>query len=273
MALPLRSYLGGVELVWRLHEGTGHGCRVLGRTHGHGVWYYFPLAILTKTPGAFLALLALSLALAIRRGHGPRLAEAIAFIPPGVFLLLVLRSQVTIGVRHLLPLCPFAFVWASRVVRRGQSSRALTALIVILAVWQAASVLHAGPHYLAYFNWLAGGPARGAEIFRDSNVDWGQDLRLLARYQARHPETEPLGLAYFGTASPRAYGVRAQGVRLERPWPGCLAVSVTLLNEEAPEQAWIRARPIAARIGGSIRVYGPSDPSDPPDPPLPLDPP
>lgn len=37
------------------------------------------------------------------------------------------------------------------------------------------------PHYLAYFNELAGGPRNGYQSLVDSNLDWGQDLKELRR--------------------------------------------------------------------------------------------
>ena len=256
--LPLRAYWSGLELVRRLHEGSGHGCRMVGRARGLPPWSYFPLVIATKTPCALLLLVAVSSLLALHPSHWPRRDELPLLIPPLVYLGIVLQSHMTVGVRHLLPLYVFAFIWASRLVRRGRGSRVLAPVVIALLAWGAGSVLHAGPHFLAYFNEFAGGVTRGAEWFRDSNVDWGQDLRLLARYQARHPEVNPLGLAYFGTADPRGYGVRGRRISLDEPWPGYVAVSATLLRDDSPTQAWLRARPVAAYIGGSIRVYGPS---------------
>lgn len=256
--LPLRAYWSGLELVRRLHEGSGHGCRMLGRVYHVAPWYYFPLAVATKTPCGFLVLFAMASALALHPAHWPRRDELPLLIPPLVYLGIVLQSHMTVGVRHLLPLYVFAFVWASRLVRRGRGARWLNAVVCALLVWQAASVWQASPHYLAYFNELAGGVTHGADWFRDSNVDWGQDLRLLARYQAAHPKMAPMGLAYFGTAAPGAYGVHSPPIPLNKPWPGYVAVSVTLLDEAAPEQSWLRARPVAAYIGGSIRVYGPA---------------
>ena len=252
--LPLREYCSGIELVSQLHTGAGHGCQLLVGSEAARRWLYFPMVVATKTPEGLLALLLVSVALALR--HRPRWAEAALIAPPLVYLAIVLRSHMTVGVRHLLPLYAFGFVWVSRLVGRGEPRRWLGIAVAALVVCQAASVLRASPHHLAYFNTFAGGPAHGADWFRDTNVDWGQDLRLLARWHARCPELKRLGLAYFGTADPGAYGVRAPRIDLSRPWPGHVAASVTLLNESDPKQAWLHARPIVARIGGSIRVYG-----------------
>ena len=66
--------------------------------------------------------------------------------------------------------------------------------IVAMAIW---------PHYLSYFNFLAGGPAGGHRHLIDSNLDWGQDLFELRRWLERNPQSEPIGLAYYGTVEPR----------------------------------------------------------------------
>jgi hypothetical protein len=59
------------------------------------------------------------------------------------------------------------------------------------------------PHYLAYFNELAGGPRNGYKCLVDSNLDWGQDLKHLRRWLDQRQITDPVNLCYFGTADPR----------------------------------------------------------------------
>ena len=75
------------------------------------------------------------------------------------------------------------------------------------------------PHYLAYFNWVSGGPDRGSEHLIDSNLDWGQDLVTLDRWlRANHPGRR-VGLAYFGQINPSLLAAPGGGVRLV-PAPG-----------------------------------------------------
>ena len=65
-------------------------------------------------------------------------------------------------------------------------------------------MLRVHPNYLAYFNEAAGGPSRGWRWLVDSNIDWGQDLPLLAKWQREHPD-RPVHLKYFGTVEPELY--------------------------------------------------------------------
>ena len=46
---------------------------------------------------------------------------------------------------------------------------------ILSALFVTTLAIH--PHYLSYFNALAGGPEDGYNVLIDSNVDWGQDLK------------------------------------------------------------------------------------------------
>jgi hypothetical protein len=74
-----------------------------------------------------------------------------------------------------------------------------------------ASTLLVAPHYLAYFNWVSGGPSNGSEHLIDSNIDWGQDLVGLRRWLGANAPGEPVGLAYFGQINPNIFLFRHEG--------------------------------------------------------------
>jgi hypothetical protein len=76
-----------------------------------------------------------------------------------------------------------------------------------LGLWLAGSVLRSHPHYLAYFNEAAGGPAGGYRALVDSNIDWGQGLKPLAETLAAMGNP-PVILSYFGVADPGYYKLR-----------------------------------------------------------------
>jgi hypothetical protein len=82
----------------------------------------------------------------------------------------------------------------------------MAGLVIALLCWYGVSTLRVHPHYLAYFNELTGGPARGHHYLVDSNLDWGQDLKGLARWVAEH-RVPRIRLSYFGTADPDYYGI------------------------------------------------------------------
>ncbi len=77
-------------------------------------------------------------------------------------------------------------------------------LATVSAIWS----IH--PYELTYFNELAGGRIGGRHILADSNLDWGQGLKSLARLQQERPELCDLTLYYFGDTEPAHYGVAGQ---------------------------------------------------------------
>lgn len=81
--------------------------------------------------------------------------------------------------------------------------------MIALAAWYAAGTLRVHPHYLAYFNEIAGGPARGYHSLVDSSLDWGQDLKGLATWLGARGITH-VKLSYFGSADPAYYGIDAE---------------------------------------------------------------
>jgi hypothetical protein len=243
---------------------------LLGERSEVGHWYYFPATFALKTPIGLMILLAIALATA-RRDPAPARVLWFLWLPVAVYLALTLTRGLNIGHRHLLPVYPFLFVAAGRCATLVRGSRPLAAAILAAAAWSAVSVARVHPHYLAYFNEAAGGPANGYRLLADSNLDWGQDLKRLPAWLRAHGVAHAK-LSYFGTGDPEYYRVPADllpGYMLPRPRqeirsvvPGdVVAVSATNLAEvyvEAdvrPLMALLRAREPIGRVGYSILVY------------------
>mgnify|MGYP001613913074 CR=1 FL=1 len=75
---------------------------------------------------------------------------------------------------------------------------------LLLILWLIISTLTTFPHFLSYYNELAGGSRNCWRIAVDSNYDWGQDLKRLVQYMdANH--INKISLDYFGGADPRYY--------------------------------------------------------------------
>ena len=104
----------------------------------------------------------------------------------------------------MLPVAP----WRSSGSRRWPKDRTgLDAWPWVGLAAQALAVASIHPYELTYFNVLAGGPIGGRRILSDSNLDWGQGLKPLARLQRERPEFRDLTLYYFGDTEPARYGV------------------------------------------------------------------
>jgi hypothetical protein len=136
--------------------------------------------------------------------------------------------------------------------------------------------LTAVPHYLAYFNRLAGGSEKGWVYLADSNVDWGQDLPSL-KATIDQAGYRRVAIDYFGSASLADYGIEADTPDAWRTSPShydAFAISVTMLHSVYPRgprrgrerldsdcYRELRRCPPTHRAGHSIFVYDLRDPS------------
>jgi hypothetical protein len=79
--------------------------------------------------------------------------------------------------------------------------------MVGLPLLSAFELARIHPHELSYFNPLVGGSVGGRRILSDSNVDWGLDLRRLAKELKRRDVTDPTVVYFGGDDVPYRIGV------------------------------------------------------------------
>lgn len=283
ISAPMPTFWSGVEQILLLSEG-GRPSFLLGETSVSGFAAYFPVAFLVKTPFPALLLFALAiiLLLVFPADKMDRRRATYLLLPALLYFVLSMQSGLNIGYRHLLPILPFLYVAgsgaAARLVERVQSPRlpssarslAVGGLVAALVV----PTLLVHPHYLSFFNAMAGGPDNGYRILVDSNVDWGQDLFRLQTWMREHDVTR-INLSWFGSADPAYYGLQYDPLPgLPRhfdlwwdvpfdpsdPRPGIYAISVSNLwelplQEEKFVFPWFRRRPPDDRVAYSILIY------------------
>lgn len=275
------AYLGGLAYA-RLHS-LARWSFLDGEVSLRGFRRFFAWAFLWKTPLVTLAALLGAVVLLPRRGRTD--AALFLWLPPAVLFAAAVASHLNIGHRHLLPIYPFLWTACGALGPRIQArfgskgslgAPAVVALgcsLVLAPPWRPQWV---HPHYLSYFNELAGGPREGSRRLVDSSLDWGQDLGRLARWLEREGIDQPIGLSYFGMADPRWYGIRHRklpgGYSLEPPFDGRTTVelpagslvAISLTNLRGPYlgpaggAAWDRLLQGAERvttIGHSIAVF------------------
>jgi 4-amino-4-deoxy-L-arabinose transferase-like glycosyltransferase len=197
------------------HSAMGHRAWLMGEISDTGWWYYFPLAFLWKTPpGTLLILLGGLAAFALGRRLKAR-DEWFLLVPCGLILVIVCAWKVNIGLRHLLPLYPFLYLFAGRLLmpdhREAPSGRWRWEAVLVAAglAWNGVEAVRITPEHLAYFNFLAGGPAGGHRYLLDSNCDWGQASKALKRYLDAQG-VPMIYCAFTGNSDPWYYGVRYQ---------------------------------------------------------------
>ena len=259
----------------KLEAEQGYWMFLDGRTSHTGWRHYYLLAFAYKVPVSTIALLVVAVvftALCVR-GRDQWADQLFLLVPVAVTMAAMsLLTNICIGVRYVLPMFPFLFVWVSQLVGRSpvRWRRVVPGVVVLAALgWNVREVAIIHPHYLAYFNQIAGGPGEGYRRLHDSNIDWGQDLPLVEQYVHDHPG-ESIGLAYFGAEWPGLFGLRYTVPPFLEPKPGTYAVSANFLqgrpwsvrdqnNRRVPVPAdayryFLRLDPVA-KLGYSIFVY------------------
>ncbi len=272
--VPHRFLEGMANLIRSDRDGTG--VYLLGESRREGHPLYFLVALAVKIPSATQVLLLCGLVLGVGRlfRRAPASTAFLWFAVPGVlYIALASMSSLQLGVRLVLPGLMCLFLLAGIALQSLLRTPAGRAVTVALLLWLGGRVAYRYPHYLSFFNVWSGGPEHGLAFLSDSNLDWGQSLRDLARFVEEN-DIPKIRLAYFGFDNPYAYIPEQSIERVVPPWlpayvkgnrlepsPGYWAISATLLSGQlfADEYrdyfaAFRQATPIA-RPGYSIYVY------------------
>lgn len=151
---------------------------------------YFLVAFLYKVPLATQILFFLAiLSLFINRKHIVFWKnEAFLVIPSLFYFVFMSFNTAQLGIRYILMIFPFLFVFSSRVVM-GWNARKLRyrLFIISLVFYLLISNLSYFPHYISYFNELVIDRKMSYKFLADSNLDWGQNRNYLDKYLQNNP--------------------------------------------------------------------------------------
>lgn len=243
-----------------------------GQISEEGWWYYFPVALLIKTPIALLLLVLAGAWTLVRRREPGALQAAFLVVPVAVFLGVAMTSGINLGLRHVLPIYPFLLLLAgvgTKGLLAADARRGAIAVTIAVAAG-GLELARSYPNPLAFFNQLVGGPANGYRYLADSNVDWGGDLERLAGWM-RQQQVDHINLAYFGQADPAFYGLSVTHLPGAPGWatdaiarprlPGYVAISPTIMHGVYSPTMWrVFYEPFAALepvavLGHALRIY------------------
>jgi len=268
--LPAPEFFSGIGyLGW--HNSYGHASYLFGRCRDHGFWYFYPVSLSLKTPIGFAVLTGGSIALFLGRWRRADLALPLSFAG-GILLFSMLFSNINIGVRHIEPvyfgLSIAAGIAAAELLGTSSAPGPGRWIAAAALLWFLLAGAAAHPDYLAYTNEIAG---REPERFlAESDLDWGQDVKRLARrldqLGVKEVTFDPFTLTAVmaGRLSPIAHPTD-----YSNPAPGWNAVSVSFwkltpctkhrIIDSVPlkiaDQPWPdRVKPVE-RVGRTILLY------------------
>ncbi len=203
--VPLSTFASAMTGIFFTRAKGTHSF-LMGHWSDTGWWYYYFVAFALKNTLPFLALIFLSF-IFLKRLKLDSLTLTTLFLPVIFFFVVTMPDRAQAGIRYFLPIYPLFFILcAGTVVFLCHKGKVWRFLAIGLLAWHAAEAGMIAPDYLAYFNESIGGPKNGYKYLRDSNIDWGQDLKGLGKYikEKGYPE---VALFYFGPADPDYYGI------------------------------------------------------------------
>jgi len=257
LVVPCPSFLKG--LGWLIFTNLEKYQSFLFGTHFRGSSFLgFLLAFLIKTPIPFLILLVLRLFITIKNKTILNRNEIFLWLVPLVFFIFNAFFAISLQLKYILPIYPFLCIFISQIVNSKFLSITSGRLALLgLSLWYIFGTLNIYPHYLAYFNEFVGGAKNGYKYLVDSNLDWGQDLKLLKQYLEKNNIKE-IYLAYFGTAEPDYYKINYKKLEPFKKVSGIIAISATYLQGVHTAKGgydWLKNYQPIAKIGYSIFVY------------------
>ena len=176
LPLPVPAdFLTGIDISFA-HERATYDVVILDRLYVNGVWYYFGLLWLLKTPVLVLVATGAGLLLGIRRGLLGRPAARFLFAQLALFLLyfsLLFHAQV--GYRFALMCLPLLYLLAAPGLAGVSLPRWLRRLgVLVVATALAENVSYLG-NPLSFTNAAVQPKTQVYRRIADSNLDWGQN--------------------------------------------------------------------------------------------------
>ena len=202
------AYLYG--FIYTYTHSKNRSAFLKGSYSSEGWWYFFPYAFLVKTsPGLLLLLLASGIVFFKRRKLLYKIIPFLIFI--AVYMFFAITEGLNIGHRHILPvyLMLFVLVGAVGTFIDFKRKRLILIFVMLACAWTLLSAFSISPYYLAYFNFLAGGPSNGYRHLVDSSLDWGQGVSPLKTYLEEVPVGRNVYFSQFGSIPFRTIGLEA----------------------------------------------------------------
>lgn len=222
--LPLPYYYRyGLKLI-NYHEAVGQLQFLAGRVGQFNWWWFYPLTFLLKISDLYLVLLLISVYFVYKnRFKNQKLNLLLVMI--GLYFLLVINSSMAFGMRILLPIVGFGAV----VIALNLSWLKDQQLLKMLLFFYVLLSLVKFPYFFSSSNLLSAVFGSKHEVFIDSNLDWGQDLKRLSHW-CQEENRDSLTVLSPYSLPIEIYDIENVGIDQSLEQNGLVAVSSTRLN-------------------------------------------
>ncbi len=269
LLMPPWLYLRGVLMVLIT---ASRPTFILGHSYPHGVWFYFPVLFVLKSPLGFLGLLALAGALALKQKgrdkvNAPTIPAELAihwrvlWVSLVVFTGFCMLSRLDLSIRHFsVPLALLILLLAAlpRLVERLRLSaptagRLVGAVAGVLTLSCLFTAVRLYPYYFPYINAFSFGHPAYA-LVNDSNLDWNQSLPEVKRFADQHG-LQRIDLVEHGFNDPTVTVPQSEFWDCQRPTAAddgqWAVVSATMIMDDH-NCVWLMQYSHQALAGGSM---------------------
>lgn len=219
-----------------------------------GWWNYYPVAFGIKNtlPSVILILISLACFFWLPAGRTPK---SFLLIPIVFFFFATMSDKAQAGIRYFLPIYPLFFIlcggWAAWVWNKNNVAKAA---IVGLLSWHALEACFHYPNHLSYFNQVIGGSSQGYRYLRDSNLDWGQDLKGASEWLKSRDRKEIVLRTISPVDMKKAYGIAWRLFTPEEDLnPGAYVYVMGVHDIESAQ--WTQQIKPTKIIGHSVWIY------------------
>ena len=249
--LPFNKYIEGYEMVIE-HNKSGHWAYLNGKVDYRGWWYYFPLVLWYKLTIPVLGLFSLAF-LYLVKIRKKFFEEFLILFPPLLFLGISMTSKIDIGIRHIILVLPFCFIFLSRLGK--VKNIVFKPLIYLLVLSHILTGIIVFPNYIPYFNQIAGGSANGIRYLADSNLDWNQNIIRFGQY-AKEEKINRIYTLCWDLESFQYYGVKSN-ILPNFPVNGVVVICAQQLvvPPEGFDFNWVLRYPPDKIIGHTLYVW------------------
>jgi dolichyl-phosphate-mannose-protein mannosyltransferase len=179
LALPtgfVEATLGKIQ-----YASAGNATFLLGQHSTTGWWWYYPVCLLLKVPLIYIAFIILALYCPIRY---KKISYSFPWLIIVSFLLFaIFTNKAQIGIRHLLPIFPFAFIAIGSLATL--KIRSFRLVYISGGMYILCKLILIMPYPLSFTSILTMG--NGYKWMADSNFDWGQGNQEIQKTLQENP--------------------------------------------------------------------------------------